>query len=387
MEKFESLKGRALFFLCLAWLLWFLNFTARTTFAPILPLLEDEFGVTHARAAAIFTCISFGYGFSLFFSGVFATFLGFRKSVVVSMAVSGVLFSLFSLIKVFEVFYVLGFALGVAVGMYLPSMLSLITDYYDERMWGRVIAIHDSGASINTTVAPFLVLLILSFLPWRGIFIVLGIAFALSAVVFFFASHEVPVAERRNYFLGALWKKRSLCIMGVLFVFAGGSSLGLYFITPLYLVKELSLDVPYANTIFGISRIGAAIVAISAGFFVDRFSLRKTLFFIVLAAGLLTVALGLCSVAWVPVVLFLQAGAVIGFFPVSFVAMSRIFDRESRGQAIGFVAMLNVVFGSGIAPYLLGLSGDLVGFRFGICLIGILTTLSSGLLYFLKELR
>ena len=387
MEKFESLKGRALFFICLAWLLWFLNFTSRTAFAPILPLLEDEFGVTHAGAAAIFTFISFGYGFSLFFSGVFATFLGFRKSVVVSVAVSAVLFSLFSLIKVFEVFYILGFVLGVAVGIYLPSMLSLLTDYYDEGIWGRVIAIHDSGASISTTAAPFLVLFILSFLPWRGIFIILGIASLLCAIVFFFASHEVVMPGRRSYFLGSLWKKRSLCIMAMLFVFAGGSSLGLYFIIPLYLVKELSLDVSYANTIFGISRIGAAIVAISAGFFVDRFSLKKTLFFIVFASGLLTVALSLCSVAWVPVVLFLQAGAIIGFFPVAFVAISRIFDRESRGQAIGFIVTVNVIFGSGVIPYLLGLSGDLVGFRFGICLVGIMSTLSSGLLYFLKELK
>ena len=195
------------------------------------------------------------------------------------------------------------------------------------------------------------------------------------------------MAGRRNYFLGSLWKKRSLGIMGTLFIFVGGTSLGLYFIIPLYLVKELSLDVSYANTIFGISRIGAAIVAISAGFFVDRFSLKKTLFFLVFASGVLTTALGLCSVAWVKILLFVQAGAATGFFPVAFVAISRIFDRESRGQAIGFAVTLNVVFGSGVIPYLLGLSGDLVGFRFGICVIGILTTLSSGLLYFLKELR
>jgi NNP family nitrate/nitrite transporter-like MFS transporter len=387
MARFESLKGRALFFISLAWLLWFMNFMSRTIFAPILPLLEDEFGVTHAQAAAIFTSISLGYGLSLFFSGVYARFLGFRRSVAVSIAASSIPFSLVSFVRVFELFYVLGFVLGLAVGMYLPSMLSLITDYYHEKMWGSVIAIHDSGASVSTTAAPFVALLILSFLPWRGIFILLGIASALCAILFYLNSQEVPMVKGRNYFLGALWKKRSLCIMGTLFIFAGGTSLGLYVIIPLYLVKELSLDVSYANTIFGISRIGAAIAAISAGFFVDRFSLKKTLFSIVCASGLLTFALGLCSVAWLKVILFLQAGAIIGFFPVAFVAISRIFDRESRGQAIGFVATLNVVFGSGVVPYLLGLSGDLVGFRFGICLIGILTTLSSGLLYFLRELR
>ena len=167
----------------------------------------------------------------------------------------------------------------------------------------------------------------------------------------------------------------------------GGSSLGLYFVTPLYLVKELRLDVSYANTIFGISRIATAIAAISVGFYVDRFNLRKTLFLIVFLGGLLTVALGLSSVQWIAVVLFVQALVVVGFFPVAFVAIARIFDRESRGQAVGFVATLNVLFGSGVIPYLLGLSGDFVGFRFGICLLGIMTTLASSLVYVLKELK
>ncbi len=387
MGRFESLKGRALFFICLAWLLWFLNFTSRTAFAPILPLLEDEFGVTHARAAAVITCISLGYGLSLLLSGVSATLLGFRRSVLVSAVVCALLFFLFSFVKVFWAFYLLGFVLGVSAGIYLPSMLILLTDYYHERIWGRVIAIHDSGASLSTTLAPFLALFILSFFPWRAIFVVVAIASLACAVIFYFSSHEVAMTGRKNYFLWSLWKKRSLCILAMIFVCAGGTSLGLYFIIPLYLVKELSFDVSHANTIFGISRIGAGIVAISAGFLVDRFSLKKTLFVIVLASGLLTVTLSLCSVAWVTVVLFLQAGAIIGFFPVAFVAISRIFDRESRGQAVGFVATLNVAFGSGVVPYLLGLSGDLVGFRFGICLIGILTTLSSGLVYFLKELE
>jgi MFS transporter, NNP family, nitrate/nitrite transporter len=387
MTRFESLRGRALLFISLAWLLWFMNFTSRTIFAPILPLLEDEFGVTHASAAAIFTSISFGYGLSLFFSGVYTRFLGTRKSVAVSVAASAVLFSLISFIKVFELFYLLGFALGISVGMYLPSMLSLITDYYDEKMWGRVIAIHDSGASLSTTAAPFVALFLLSFLPWRGIFIVLGVISAVCAIVFCLASQEVAKVSHGNYFLGSFWKRRSICLIGILFIFSGGVSLGLYFIIPLYLVKELAFDVSYANTIFGISRIGAGIVAISAGFFVDRFSLKKTLFCIVFTSGILTISLGLCTGPWLTILLFMQAGAVIGFFPVAFVAVSRIFDRESRGQAVGFVATLNVVFGSGIIPYLLGLSGDLVGFRYGICAIGILTTLSSGLVYFIKELQ
>ena len=387
MSRYESLKGRALLFLCLAWFLWFMNFVSRTMFAPILPLIEDEFGVTHAAASAIFTCTSFGFGLSLFFSGLSARILGFRKAVAVSLGVGAVVSSLVSLIGIFELFYVLGFVLGVAVGMYLPSMLSLLTDYYDEKIWGRVIAMHDSGASIAMTAAPFIALFFVSFLPWRAIFIFIGITFALCALLFHLASHEVAAVGGKKYFHGSLWSNKTLWTIGTLFIFMGGSSLGLYFVTPLYLVKELSLDVSYANTIFGISRIGTAIAALSVGFFVDRFNLKKTLFLVIFVSGILTLALGLCSVRWIEVVLFAQATLAVWFFPVAFLTIARIFDRESRGQAIGFAVTLNVVFGSGVIPYFLGLSGDLVGFRFGICLLGILATLASGLVYFLKELK
>lgn len=387
MTRYESLKGRALYFLCLAWFLWFMNFTARTIFAPILPLIEDEFGVAHAAASAIFTCTSLGFGLSLFFSGLSARIFGFRKAVTVSLGVATLLSSLISLVRVFPLFYVVGFFLGMAVGMYLPSMLSLLTDYYDEKVWGKVIAIHDSGASIAMTAAPFITLFILSFFPWRALFIIIGITFALCAILFHLTSHEVAAVGGKKYFLGSLWKNKTLWTIGTLFVFMGGGSLGLYFITPLYLVKELGLDVSYANTIFGISRIGTAIAALSVGFFVDRFNVKKTLFIVIFVSGILTLALGVTSVRYIEVVLFAQATLAVWFFPLAFLAIAKIFDRESRGQAFGFAVTLNVVFGSGVIPYLLGLSGDLVGFRFGICLLGALATLASGLVYFLKELE
>ena len=64
--------------------------------------------------------------------------------------------------------------------------------------------------------------------------------------------------------------------MGIIWVFPAGACLGVYFVVPLYLTKELSLDIAYANKIFGISRIGGVFVAIMAGFIVDRFGVKKT---------------------------------------------------------------------------------------------------------------
>ena len=53
---------------------------------------------------------------------------------------------------------------------------------------------------------------------------------------------------------------------------------------------------------------------------------------------------------------------------------------------MGFIITLGVI-GMAVIPYLLGLSGDFVSFKLGFLLLGIATALSSGLLYFVKEMR
>ena len=386
VKKFDALRGRALLFLLFLWFVWFMTFTSRAMFSPILPIMEDEFAVNHARAASILTVTGIGYALSVFFSGTFTGLLGHRKSILVALSISGVTLLLIPLVRVFELFYVLGFVLGVSLGVYIPSVIPLITAYYEEGLWGKAIATHGSAPSVSVFLTPFIVLLILSFFPWRAVFVFPGLAFLACALTFYFATDEVTLGKEKNYFLGRLLKSKAIWIMGIIGMFSAGANIGLYFIIPLYLVKELNLSIDYANSIFGISRLGGAIVTIVGGFLVDRFSLKRTSFLLVLTTGILTILLALSEPRWIALFLFLQASVSPAFFPVQYVAVAKLFDQEQRGQATGFVITIGMI-GVGLAPYFLGLSGDLASFRLGIFLLGILTALSSGLLYFLKELK
>jgi hypothetical protein len=80
----------------------------------------------------------------------------------------------------------------------------------------------------------------------------------------------------------------------------------------------------------------------------------------------------------------LQAVLVTGFFPVGLVAIARMFSREMKSMATGFILTMAIALGVGVIPYFLGISGDLVSFKFGIAIFGILVTLSSGLVFYLK---
>lgn len=386
MKKFGSLRGKAFLFLVFIWFVWFMTFTARSILSPVLPLIEDEFVVSHAKATSIFTVNGIGYTLSLFLSGTFASLLGPRKSILLATVVSGVALLLFPLVRIFEFYYVLAFVLGMSLGVYMPSVIPLITDYYEERLWSNAIAIHGSAPSVSIFLTPFVAVAILAFFPWRAVFILPGLVFLVCAVIFYFVTDDVTLGKEKNYFLGSLFRQRPIWAMGIVWIFAAGANIGLYFVIPLFLVKELSLDMDYANTIFGLSRLGGAILTIVAGFFVDRFSLKRACFVLVLATGILTMLLGVSGARWVPVSLFLQACISPTVFPVGYVAVAKMFSKEQRGQATGFVITIGMI-GTGLVPYLLGLSGDYWSFRVGIFVLGILTALSSGLFYTLKELE
>ncbi|OPY74211.1 MAG: putative 3-hydroxyphenylpropionic transporter MhpT [Syntrophorhabdus sp. PtaU1.Bin050] len=387
MARYHDLKGKGFCFILFLWFLWFMNFNVRTIFSPIMPLIEDEFMVSHARASSVFVFQSMGYGLSLFFSGFFCGRLGYRKSIIISLVVSSALFFSISFVKEFSLLYILSLICGISTGIYLPSAIPLITEYFSEGTWGRSIAIHDSAASISIFSAPFIALFLLQLVQWRGIFTIFGVIFALAAITFYFVSDELKITGARRVIVGDLVRTRALWIMAILWIFAAGANLGVYFIVPLYLTKELLLPIEYANTVFGISRLGGVAVAISVGFLVDRFSLRKIMCLILLATGILTVLVAWGSVRFMGLFLFLQASFVTGFFPVGLVCISRMFARETRGMATGLILTIGVTFGWGIIPYLLGLSGDNLGFRFGILLLGVTVIMSSGLTFLLRELE
>lgn len=387
MERYSDLRGRALLFLLFLWLLWFLNFSVRIVLAPILPVVEDEFLVSHARASGIFVLLSVGYGVSVIVSGFLSGRVGYKRSIIFSLALLSLATFLVPFIHTFALLYLFAFVLGFAVGIYIPSVIPLITEYYSEKDWGKAIAIHDTGASISILTTPFVAIGLLALVPWRGMFVVFACVFLVCTIVLCFACEEVRIENPPRVVFRDILRMGSFWIMTGLFTFGVGANLGINSIIPLYLTKELRLSIDYANTILGISRLGSVGVAISCGFLVDRFSLRKIMFPMMAIAGVFTILMGLASVSLTGIVLFVQAVFITGFFPVGLVAIAKIFNREMRGLATGMILAVCMVFGSGIIPYLLGVSGDLYSFRVGIVFMVALVTLSSALIFRLKDLN
>jgi MFS transporter, NNP family, nitrate/nitrite transporter len=387
MERYSNLRGKALSFLLFLWFIWFVNFSIRIVFAPILPLVEDEFMVNHAQASSIFIFLSAGYGVAVIFSGLFSGRFGYKKSIILSLLLLSLVVFLIPLIQKFFLLYLFAFVLGFSVGFYLPAAIPLITEYYAEKDWGKAIAIHDTGASSAIFATPFVALFLLHFFPWRGIFVVFGFIYLACAIIICFVSTEVKIANPPKAVFNDLMKTKSLWLMCIIWIFGAGANLGIYSIIPLYLTKELQLNIGYANTILGVSRLGAVVVAIACGFLIDKFNLRKIMILVMIITSFFTILMGMVSVKHIGIVLFLQAFFVTAFFPVGLVAIAKTFSREMRSLATGIILALSITFGGGIIPYFLGIAGDVMSFRMGITILGIFVGLVSTLVFHLKELE
>jgi MFS family permease len=383
MSQYPAIKGKGLAFLAMLWFLWFTIMLVRTTIGPILPMVEDEFAINHARATTLASLFALGAAILTLASGIFAGRIGYKKTVLFSLSASIVMFFLIAHVGSFFQFALLLFIFGGIWGTYFPCVVPIVTGHYTPTVWGRALAIQDTGASLSVLVAPLLASLMSTFLSWRQFFYVFAAVYVVSGMLFLLTVKEVKVEKRLTSSFGFL-KKRSVWALGLIWIFATGCFIGVYQIMPLYLTKELHLGSRYGNSILGLSRLGGVAFGVTMGFVVDRFDVKKSMFFVLAITGVFTMLLGSPHLTVVKVALFLQGTVIMGFFAIGLTAISRMFTMEERGMGVGMVATIGAVFGGGLIPYLFGIAGDHFSFRVGLFIFGSSVVLASGFVWLLK---
>lgn len=360
------------------WGLWFLNFSTRAIFSPILPLIEDTLSISHGAAGGLFASLAIGYSLTLLIAGRFASVWSYKRTVVAGFIGVWLVFLALQWAESYLTFHVLFFLLGIATGTYLPSILPIITETYDHKDWGKAIGIHDSASSLSIFSIPILVAFGLRLLPWRILFLILGTASLLLPISFWKVSIE-PKHETSQHAtpIFDLFKRRTVWIMGILWIFAAGSCLGIYSILPLYLIKERGIDFLLANTLFGISRVGGVFVSVLTGFLLDRYGYRAMLMLSLCTTGLSTIGLSLSStLPLILITLILQAALSLAFFPAGLATISKLTPLSERSMTTGVIVSIGVIFGMGFTPFALGIVADHFSFQVGILWLGILTTFS-----------
>jgi MFS family permease len=367
--------------LLLFWSLWYVNFSSRTVISPLLPLIEDELAISHALAGSIFSFLSIGYSITLALTGLLSSRIGYKRSIALGFAIlTAALFCLrytttFSSLATVAVF------IGLGTGLYLPNAIPLLTTIIRGENWGKTFSFHETAASFSVLSIPLFTALALPFFYWRTLFFFLSAACVIVGIFFWtFSPDPRPQEEKRVRFSQVL-RRRDFWIIAILLITAASSSLGLYNIMPLFLVKEKGIELEMANTVFGFSRIGGFFVTLMAGFLVDWYGVKRILLFSLLATGLSTIGVAVSQTFPLLVTMLIaQATFSPGFFPAVLVAISRLTTLHERGIFTGATMATGAVVGLGFTPAILGAVADAWSFQIGILVLGVLTTLSCILL-------
>jgi NNP family nitrate/nitrite transporter-like MFS transporter len=377
-----------IFLLLLFWTLWFFNFSSRTILSPLLPLFEEEMGISHTLAGSLSFYLSAGYTLSLLMAGWLAARVGPKKSIAAAAAIFILSLFLLRFGNSYGSIAGISFFMGMGTGLYLPSAVPLLTSVFRPESWGKAFAVHETAPTFAFLSIPLLMALSLRFFGWKDFILVFAGACMIATSAFMIFSPSSPLPSGKGINFAQLFRRRGFWIIAFLWSAASASVMAIFTIMPLVLVHERGMSLESANIILGISRTGALVATFLVGFLVDRYGPRKMLLLSLFLTGASTLWIAMPQpLPFLVIALVLQAAFSLVFFPIGLVAISRMTEPQERSHFTGGVAASSVIFGGGVAPFALGAAGDFWSFQKGILVLGILVMMSSILFVPLRKLE
>ena len=353
--------------------LFFLNFTSRVIFSPLLPVIEAEFGLDHAAAASFFLLISAGYFCSILLSGFVSAHINHHKTIVLSTVASGIVLLLLSFCSTLLLMRMGLFGLGLAAGLYLPSGLASIRSLVSPAYLARGMAVHELAPNLGFIAAPILADMIFRCCSWRQGLMWLGVTMIGAGGSYGLAGRGCHDRGKALDFLTSrvILSRPEFWLMVLFFSLAICSSLGIYAMLPLFLVADQGMTPEKATRLLAFSRVAALVMPLLAGWLGDRIGNRSIMVFVLLGAGCCTVLLGLISFSpWLIALVILQPMLAVCFFPSGFAVLSTLGPDRQGPLAVSLCIPVAFLLGGGGLPVLIGFIGDYTSIGVGFMVTG-----------------
>lgn len=366
--------------------IFFLNFIIRIIISPLMPTILADMNLTQDQAGSFFLVSASGYCISLLCSGFVSSWLLHRKTIVFSAVATGLMFICMGFSHSLSAMRIGLFIVGMTAGVYLPSGIAMLTASINSKNWGKALGIHELAPNLGFLLAPMICEGLLLWISWRNVLMVVGSASILLGLCFYRFSTikdfpgQVPMLKA---FL-PLAATPSFWVMMLLFSLGVTGTLGVYAMLPLFLVNEHCMPQSQANTLVTMSRILTLPMSFLTGWLADRFGLRRTMTFVLVLAGILTLFIGVLSGRLMQIVIFCQPVIAVCFFPPAFAALSHIGSKETRNVAISFTIPAAFLVGGGVVPNIIGILGEKGFFSMGFVVAGGLILSGAVLPFFLK---
>lgn len=354
--------------------LFLCNFLSRVVLAPLMPLAQADLGFTHAGAGHLFLALAIGNALGLLFSGFVSRVLNHRRTVGLSAIMTGAVALMTPLAGSYSTLMTILFALGLAVGLYLPSGIASVTYLVRRKDWGKALAVHEMAPNLSYVIAPLLVEAMLLWADWHAPLFLLGVVQLVIGVWFLQSGRgsealgTVPSPDM----LKKIIKQSTFWILVLMFCMGVGASIGPYSMLPLYLADVHGYSREEANHLMAVSRVMACVAPFIAGWLTDRWGARPVIFLYLILNGSALVALGIASGGLLVNMVLLQPVFSVILFAPGFTILSLSFEPQERSMVIALMGPINAIVGMGLFPTFLGHMGDAGMFHTGFMVQGCL---------------
>jgi len=333
----------------------------QTVFAPLLPAIIDDLGITSSQAGFALSTMTALSAVCRYPGGRVADQLS-RKTVIVA-AIGSMIVGLVILTTTTDYgrFLVGTAAVGIGAGLYLPSAFALLSDLFENRR-GEAIGLNNAAVNLGGILAAGLAVAVLARTAWRAAFVPFVVLFLVVAALLHRWNDERYVVSRvtlsprstaRRLFSQSRIRWMLVSAGLVMFVQRGAIAF-----VPLFLRTEKSFAPTLAaGTYAGFYLVGM-VASPAMGRLGDRIghasvTVRATF---IATVGLLVMLLGRGQIPVVLGVLLFALG-MTGFWPGMNAYVLALFPDDSMGGDFGALGTVYLGVGS-LGPAYVGLVAE-----------------------------
>lgn len=152
-----------------------INYIDRQTLSVLGPYLKRDYSWTNADFALVVISFRVAYAFGQTGAGRLIDWIGTRTGLTISVTWYSIVAMLTALASGLRSFMGFRFLLGLGESANWPGATKAVAEWFPKRERGWAVALFDSGSSIGSALAPFLVLwLYHNFGGWRPAFLITG---------------------------------------------------------------------------------------------------------------------------------------------------------------------------------------------------------------------
>ncbi len=268
----------------------------------LLPFIREDLGLSYLQSGLLLSSYVVTSGVSQILGGWIGDKMDRRKVMIAGLCGMGLAAIAVGLSSTYHSMLVVFVLMGIVVGAYHPSAISMVSERFEEEKRGKAIALHMLGGSTGYAIGPVVGGLIAGTLGWRAAFIILSIP-ALAAIPIVITKLKSPAvpgvchltvpskSERdtagesavKHINFGSVL--RNLAFVGGLAItiqFAVGSAMAFF---PLYLVDKYAMTSATASIWLGAVRGAGMVGTVLGGWLSDFWGRRNSVILAFAATG------------------------------------------------------------------------------------------------------